>query len=1013
MMGPNGLQGCVARCSPAVSLALLSQLLVGIAAAKPPSPNPAGGSGDELPRTTIDAGGSSLPAEELRLDTGVFRAGLQKRGLSEVLELHLRDFPPSSAVARLLMTRDVRLAEFADVDRPIGERRAAIVEANRLLEQLITEAPDDPRRFAWRFALAYSLLYDEAEPLLAPVLYHEKPLRDAGESDRLGAMTARALAVVSQLDTDLKAELAGIDRLAVEEFEKLNASGRVRELEQLSAQLDYLQLWVLLYHAVSRSGEDPARIQSLNELLQFCKANPQYLETPHDRSRVQVQVLLLAGMAKRRSEDLPGARGLLDRAVAAASQIDDVVERERIRWAMTLASLERVRCARDERRFTDAHAAIAQLRGQIPAGDEGFPFRFLAAITERLVTRAAAEAAAQSNRTEEAKRLTGESWRTMVGWLESEPTRREDFLLAAFELVRDVPDSNTLDPFDQCATVIGLLSTLDSGSRADPPPALEAVRIAESFLSAHRADGGILVPEMQYALATARYRSGDVTGAAKAFLDFAMEFPTSDRAEAALSYAVQLSAQLDAAATGAGSLSGDGSPPSDSKPTSTGDGDAERRDSAVGARTLRFKALVRLYERHPESATGKAWRFQFATMLEEQGDYDRAAEHFARIERGEDEYVDACFARLRATSRGIRRDAGNATVTRTELNRRVDQLRRLLEPLATIAADANAAPERAQTARLLLTRGKVILAEIDTLPGIEQFARALQTLETFESTGGDVRPLAGRVWRVRLLAYERLDRLESAREAIPAYLASDPTEAATTLQGLYDTLVAEVDAGVAPGEPDRARAKAQTALVIAQQLHEHAPSSPTGTNERDRRLLTLQLAEAHLRADLPEQARELFAGLVPRTDDLDETRPAESVGGTAPAARPSGETVPPDRSTLSAPEHSALATGLASDPFRRRAYAGLAEAHFRLNAFDDALPLFNALVLNLPRKDAGRWKYLLRDLQCRTARGEPAADIIKVIQQQRILQPDLGGPALAAEFEKLLRENERRAEEKP
>lgn len=236
----------------------------------------------------MGAGADSLPAEELRLDTGVFRAAMQKRGLADLLELHLRDFPPSSAIARLLMTRDVRLAEFADADRPIAERRASIAEANRVLEQLISEAPDDSRQFAWRFTLAHSLLYDEAEPLLAPLIYYEKTLDDADGLDALGRITSRAVNAASQLADDLGAELANIDKSSVEEFEKLNASGRVREMEQLAPQVEYLRLWALFYDAAWRSPDDPARVRSLVELLQFLKENPVYLETPHDRSRVQV-----------------------------------------------------------------------------------------------------------------------------------------------------------------------------------------------------------------------------------------------------------------------------------------------------------------------------------------------------------------------------------------------------------------------------------------------------------------------------------------------------------------------------------------------------------------------------------------------------------------------------------------------------------------------------------------------------------------------------------------------------
>ena len=47
-----------------------------------------------------------VPAEERRLNTAVFREGLKKRGLREVLDLHLKDFPPQSGAEQLLLERE-------------------------------------------------------------------------------------------------------------------------------------------------------------------------------------------------------------------------------------------------------------------------------------------------------------------------------------------------------------------------------------------------------------------------------------------------------------------------------------------------------------------------------------------------------------------------------------------------------------------------------------------------------------------------------------------------------------------------------------------------------------------------------------------------------------------------------------------------------------------------------------------------------------------------------------------
>ena len=67
----------------------------------------------------------------------MFRAGLKKRGLTELLELHLKDFPPTSKTEAMLMMREVKLAEFADPSQSRRQREAAIAEANGILEELI------------------------------------------------------------------------------------------------------------------------------------------------------------------------------------------------------------------------------------------------------------------------------------------------------------------------------------------------------------------------------------------------------------------------------------------------------------------------------------------------------------------------------------------------------------------------------------------------------------------------------------------------------------------------------------------------------------------------------------------------------------------------------------------------------------------------------------------------------------------------------------------------------------
>ncbi|MEK7731624.1 MAG: hypothetical protein AAB363_07175, partial [Planctomycetota bacterium] len=296
-----------------------------------------------------------------------FREALKKRGLSEILELHLKDFPPTNATTTLLLMREVKLAEFADASRPVEERGASIAEANRILQQLVEDNPEDSRRFQWQYTLGHSLLYEEAEPFTTNILYF-----GGSEDDRarLTLLASRAVEAVRSLAHRLQDESARIDRLPMQEFEAIEQRGYVDELDRLMGSADYLLLWALFYDALPRAEDDATRARQLNGIIDAFAVKPSILETPHERSHVRVPARLLAGMTRRRLNDPTAAREQLEGAIADAERLGDVVERERVQWAVTLATIEMARNDRDDGRFNDALSAAARLRGDAGAGSE-------------------------------------------------------------------------------------------------------------------------------------------------------------------------------------------------------------------------------------------------------------------------------------------------------------------------------------------------------------------------------------------------------------------------------------------------------------------------------------------------------------------------------------------------------------------------------------------------------------------------------------------------------------------
>lgn len=207
-------------------------------------------------------------------------------------------------------------------------------------------------------------------------------------------------------------------------------------------------------------------------------------------------------------------------------------------------------------------------------------------------------------------------------------------------------------------------------------------------------------------------------------------------------------------------------------------------------------------------------------------------------------------------------------------------------------------------------------------------------------------------------------------ETIPAYIAAAPSQAGATLQRLYLSLAAEADERLEKNDEVVAQKKAEMALVLARQVHQWASNNNVWDVVGGEHTLILQLAEANLRAGQLQRAEELFESLSTDRDGQSEAPP------------------PPDL----------------------RFDLGYAETLYRLGKLAAALPHFNRLATALPPTNSIRWKAMLRDLQCRTALREPPQGIINVIEQQKFFHPELGGPKFSPQFEKLLRQNKRRAE---
>ncbi len=885
------------------------------------------------------------PAEETRLDPDVFHEAFRRRGLTELLELHLKDFPPPGRVAKRLMERDMALTVFADRSRPTKERIAAIARANEILATLIDQGGDDLGRFEWRFTLAHSLLYDEAEPHFTSILY-----RGGGETirRRLRALTTRAIATLEALSDDLAKEYARVDKLSVPAFERLQGNGHIERIDRLGPKAGYLLAWARFYDSLARDNHDSTRARRLHAIVEYLAGNQLILDTPHTTSRVQVPALLLAGMTKRRLNDYVAARGHFNRALRIADHLAEPVLIEGVAWTLPLARIERIRNDRDDGRFDHALRAVDSFRRFIIGEhNDGFGLQIVAALLERSIHRARANAAERAGNSSELKRAREQAWRTLARLAARNPARRDEIYATLYELIGPTADPAGLDPFEQCALLAGLLFDTARADEMANPLLDRAVSAGEYFLAHEAENAGALTPEVLYNVAVAQYRQGRIADAAKRFVEVARDHPSFGNALQAATNAVQLSAELYA--------------------------DPALR-SHPQLQELYLGALEIVVTRFPDTDASRYWRFYYAQFLDEFGNCDQAAGQYAKVHALHEHYLESKFLRVRCLALLVKAAADETPDDVLDLRLLVDEF---LEAQRGFVAHVSgelvrdSESTRATMLRDWTARATLMGAEILILPQIDRPALALETLNEFDAeTSPQQSTLAGRVWRVRLVAYEKLGRLDEATRAILAFVTADPAGAGPALQSLYVSVAQQAKHRSAQGNKLAARRKAEVALVLAEQIVAWADKYATASTPVDRPALAAQLAEAYLEVGQYRRARELFEPL---------------------AVTDQGSPLPTDPTTL-------------------RALLGYAESLFQLGDWSAALPRFNKLAIALPPADPIRWKSLLRDLQCRTALQHPPRDLINVIEQQRFLCPDLGGPALAPEFEKLQRENQRRSD---
>ncbi len=773
------------------------------------------------------------PAEEKRFDTRAFHEGLKQRGLTELLDLHLRVYPPRDAASRLLLRREIKLAQWKDVTLSIGQRRRALDEANQLLEQLIKTRRSDRRRFDWQRALAESYLYDLGEPSFQSILLRGGTVEDRV---RLAAAAEKAVDTLRFLQTDLDKEYQALDALPLARFEVLERQGVIDEMERLVPLVEYLLAWAKFYDVVHRDDSDPFRASLLHEVKDLIGGLPGVLTNPPSAGNPRIEAMVLVGMADRRLNDHGPARSMLAQAIEEAARVTDPRVRRQSDWAVTLAWIERVR---NEADIGDYNAALGLL-GDFQAGIAGrgqseSALRIAAGLLARSVLRSRAEASEQAGRASEATQYRKESWKPLASLIRRSPESRAEIYAVLYELIDPGGDVARLDPLEQSALIARLLAdAADEGTPVQRDHLLDrAIRVGEGFLDKRDRALRDLRPEVLFNLGVALHQRGRSEEAARRFLEIAHDFRDHDTATKATSIAVELCSKLLASAA---------------------------TDARARIRELYLDALEQLVTHFARSKESKYYRFFYAQLLEELGRHDTAATHYGLIGPEHEHYLRSLFQRLRCRASALDRRTRQRPTDRVDIRRRIDEFtsdyRALIEKASARLAGVGSTKAKGD-ARRLLAKALLVGAEVQLLPEVDRPVKAIEQIDRCAAEFADVEGLTSRILRIRVRALEQLGRLDEATAVIPRFIASDPDGAGPTLQDLYVSMITASQRLADSGDEVGARTKARGALMLAEQIDEWADKTDMPAERK--RAVTVQRAEAELRAGEYETARARFA----------------------------------------------------------------------------------------------------------------------------------------------------------
>ncbi|MBI4581394.1 MAG: hypothetical protein HY718_16955, partial [Planctomycetes bacterium] len=758
-------------------------------------------------------GPTTQPLPDVVDDVVLFET-LRRHGLDDWLQQYLADVPPADKIGVALAERQRLLTRAAAPGRSAEQARADVVEAGRLLTDLIAGHPDDPRSLRWQLELARDYLERQCPSAFENLLMYELPGRDTAIARDLASRTIETLRELRRRIADTWKSVEDLDEFTLT---AVRGSGSLSMLESLDATSAMLMTWAKLYRAASAGADtdDGQRVAAFAEVLADVTKSG-WLDLPPGREPEQAGASLIAAVAERQTGQYDQAEGRARQVIALLGRITDRAVRQRLRQLALLAVLEQIRAGRDAGRYDAALQGIEPARQWFLKNrpDEPAP----------LVAMALLEASILSRRQQSVSQRSVPSRRPAAwpaAWLRSSEcldamqrlcslsSAHRDLLYAVLAAsLGSVPFADDVPPFGLQLLVGAAVADADFNSTADA--SIAAGRLRDTITAARRPIAAAttqghapLAGEMRYLLGRALAEQDNRLDAVQVLADLVEQFPAHDRGDAAARRAVGL-------ATEELRRSGPGGSP------------ASRAAFVRAARILR--------QRLPADPSAAELTYAVAVALENDARYEDAAAEYASVPAGHPRSPDAALGRLRSWRQALDQASADRPLDATGLAGLADQAKAAIREVQRTAVTRPAPGEAGTTGRGPdCGEGSLILAIAELLnhPAVGGADEAARLMRDFDARFATCHDLLGPALRQRILALRQLRKLQEARGMVDRYLAADPENAGTVMAGLLQAMHDETQAALRRGDAAAGTVAAE-AVQLGQSLIDWAAARPGG-----------------------------------------------------------------------------------------------------------------------------------------------------------------------------------------